>query len=102
MTPEESSVVLEVGLKPSDRRKVHLSRTAGDAKAAGSVRTPEPVILEIDAKRARVDGLVIMQAGKTVFLTDAVPATYLRKIENLPAEGERAGPTGESPDGSSD
>src|SRR5579863_3445259 len=76
VTIEEAPVVLEVGLKPSDRRKVHLSRTAHDAKAAGSVRTPEPVILEIDAKRARADGLVIMQAGKTVFLTDAVPANY--------------------------
>ncbi|MCI4317522.1 MAG: RNA 2'-phosphotransferase [Thermoplasmata archaeon] len=79
VTPEEVTIVLEVGLKPSDRRKVHLSRTAGDAKAAGMVRTPEPVILAIDTVRARADGVVIMKAGKTVFLTDQVPAIYLSR-----------------------
>ena len=82
VTPDEATIVLEVGLKPSDRRKVHLSKTAADARAAGSVRTPEPVILAIDAKRARAEGIVIMQAGKTVYLADQVPATFLsRKAE---------------------
>ena len=82
VTSEEATIVLEVGLKPSDRKKVHLSKTAEDARAAGSVRTPEPVILEIDARRARDAGLVIMQAGKTVFLTDQVPAEFLRRLES--------------------
>ena len=81
MTEEEASIVLEVGLKPSDRKKVHLSKTAGDAHAAGAVRTPEPVILEVDAKRAREDGLVIMKAGKTVYLVDRVPPEYLKRSE---------------------
>ncbi|HLN51851.1 MAG: RNA 2'-phosphotransferase [Thermoplasmata archaeon] len=81
VTPEEATIVLEVGLKPTDRRKVHLSKTAADAVAAGKVRTPEPVILEIDARRGRETGLVIMQAGKTVFLVDRVPADLLRRAE---------------------
>jgi putative RNA 2'-phosphotransferase len=81
VTPDEVTIVLEVGLKPSDRRKVHLSRTARDAHAAGAVRTPEPVILEVDASRAREAGIVIMQAGKTVFLVDQVPAEYLKRFE---------------------
>lgn len=79
VTPDEAGIVLEVGLKPSDRRKVHLSKTAEDARAAGAVRTPEPIILEVDAKRARQEGLVIMKAGKSVYLVDQVPATYLRR-----------------------
>jgi putative RNA 2'-phosphotransferase len=82
VTNEEATIVLEVGLKPSDRKKVHLSKTAEDARAAGAVRTPEPVILEIDARRARDAGLVIMQAGKTVYLTDQVPAEYLKRLES--------------------
>ncbi|HZY70894.1 MAG TPA: RNA 2'-phosphotransferase [Thermoplasmata archaeon] len=82
VTPEEAALVLEVGLKPSDRKKVHLSRTAADARAAGSVRTPEPVILAVDAKTARSRGLVIMQAGKTVFLVDQVPPEYLTRHES--------------------
>ena len=79
VTPEEASIVLEVGLKPSDRKKVHLSKTAADARAAGKVRTPEPVILEIDTRKAQGQGIVIMQAGKTVYLTDQVPAEVLRR-----------------------
>ncbi len=88
VTLEETPIVLEVGLKPTDRRKVHLSRTAADARAAGSVRTPEPVILVVDARRARGDGIVIMQAGKTVFLVDAVPAAYLSRLEPAPTAPE--------------
>ncbi len=84
VTPEEVTVVLEVGLKPTDRRKVHLSKTAQDARAAGSVRTPNPVILAIDAKAARARGVVIKQAGKTVYLVDQVPAEYLRQLPPEP------------------
>jgi putative RNA 2'-phosphotransferase len=82
VTPEEATIVLEVGLKPSDRKKVHLSKTAAAARAAGKVRTPEPVILEVDARKAQSDGIVIMQAGKTVYLVDQVPAELLKRSED--------------------
>ncbi len=85
VTADEAAIVLEVGLKPSDRKKVHLSRTAEDARAAGSVRTPEPIILEIDAARARDTGLVIKKAGKTVYLVDQVPPEFLSRLESPPA-----------------
>jgi len=86
VTPEEAAIVLEVGLKPSDRKKVHLSKTAADAQAAGRVRTPEPVILAVDTQKARGGGLVIMRAGKTVYLVDQVPAEYLSRHDMPPAE----------------
>lgn len=85
VTPEEAAIVLEVGLKPTDRKRVHLSKTAEDARAAGSVRTPDPVILEVDTQRARTGGLVIMRAGKTVFLVDRVPAEYLSRHAGTPS-----------------
>ncbi len=94
VTGEEAAIVLEVGLKPSDRKMVHLSRTAGDAHTAGSVRTPTPVILEVDVLKAQGAGIVIMQAGKTVFLTESVPAEFLRRIES-PAAPD--GPAEEPP-----
>jgi len=89
VTPDEVAIVLEVGLKPSDRRKVHLSKTASDARAAGKVRTPDPIILEVDTRRARDAGIVIMQAGKTVYLVDQVPAELLTRSEETerPPEG---------------
>ena len=89
VTAEEAGIVLEVGLKPSDRRKVHLSKTAEDARSAGSVRTPEPIVLEVDAKRAREDGLVIGKAGKTVYVVERVPAEYLKRLDTpAPTEPE--------------
>lgn len=80
-TPEEADIILETGLKPSDRKLVHLSRTYKDAVVAGSVRTESPVILEVDAKKAVEDGIVIQRAGKTVFLVEEVPACYLKRAE---------------------
>jgi len=80
-TPEEADIILETGLKPSDRKQVHLSKTYDDARKAGLVRTDGPIILEIDAQRAISDGLVIGRAGRTVYLVQEVPAEYLRKAE---------------------
>lgn len=80
-TNEEVDIILETGLKPVDRKMVHLSKTADDAKTAGLHRVENPVIIEIDAKKAIEKGLVIMQAGKTVYLTKDVPAEYLKKLE---------------------
>lgn len=80
-TPEEVDIVLETGLKPSDRKKVHLSKTYENANDAGKVRTPAPVILEIDATRAIASGLVIQKAGKTVFLADNVPPEFIGRAE---------------------
>ncbi len=80
-TTEEINIILETGLKPVDRKMVHLSKTIHDAKTAGSHRVENPVIIEIDAKKAIENGLVIMQAGKTVYVAKDVPAEYLRKLE---------------------
>jgi len=89
VTVDEAAIVLEVGLRPSDRRKVHLSKTALDAVAAGKVRTPEPIVLEVDARRAQEEGIVIMRAGKTVYLVDRIPAELLRRTET-PADNSAA------------
>ena len=86
-TPEEADILLETGLKPSDRKMVHLSKTYNDALSAGKVRTGEPIILEIDAKRAIDEGIVIGQAGRTVFLAPEIPSECLKKAD-APVEEE--------------
>ena len=45
------------------------------------MRSKEPVILAVDTRKARDGGLVILRAGKTVFLVDRVPAEYLSPAE---------------------
>ena len=80
-TEEEVDIILETGIKPSDRKRVHLSRTVGDAVNAGRVRTEAPVILEVDVKLASDDGIVIQKAGKTVYLAEEIAPKYLKRIE---------------------
>ena len=86
-TQEEADIVLETGLKPSDRKMVHLSKTYQDAVNAGKVRTEQPIILEIDAQSAIESGIVIQQAGRTVFLAPEMPAEFLSRAEE-PCEEE--------------
>ena len=80
-TEEEVDIILETGIKPSDRKRVHLSRTVGDAVNAGRVRTETPVILEVDVKSATDDGVVIQKAGKTVYLAEEIDRKYLKRID---------------------
>lgn len=80
-TREGVDILLETGLKPTDRKKVHLSKTYEDAEIAGKLRVADPVILSVDAKSAIENGIVIQRAGTTVYLTNEVPAQFLKKAE---------------------
>ena len=80
-TDEEVDIILETGIKPSDRKRVHLSKTIGDAVNAGRVRTDSPVILEVDVTQATEDDVVIQKAGKTVYLAEEIGPQYLKRIE---------------------
>jgi len=79
--------ILENGITRQDRKMVHLSGTYEAAMAAGRVRTREPIILEVDAEGAIDSGLIIMRAGKFVYLTDAIPPEFLALVKkNLDEE----------------
>lgn len=80
-TAEEIDILLETGLKPADRKKVHLSRTKKDAEIAGKFRVDNPVIIQIDSKKATGDDVVIKKAGKTVFIVEELAPEYLSKAE---------------------
>jgi putative RNA 2'-phosphotransferase len=81
VTDEEIDIILEGGLHPIDRKKVHLSGTIEKAIEAGKVRTESPLILKIDGKKAKKAGLKIYQAGKDVFITDAIDAKFISKVK---------------------
>ncbi len=76
-TPEESELLLESGLFPSDRAMVHLSLTYRDALRAGSVRVDDPVILVIDTGVCMDMGSDIGRAARTVYLCRNVPPEAL-------------------------
>lgn len=80
-TEEEVDILLETGIRPSDRKKVHLSKTFEDAEVAGKHRVETPIILSVDARKAIDEGIVIQRAGKTVYVTDLIPPGFIKKKE---------------------
>jgi putative RNA 2'-phosphotransferase len=85
VTEEEIDIILEGGLNPIDRKYVHLSGSIEKAIEAGKVRTEEPLILRIDGKKAKENGVMIYHAGKDVYVTERIEATYLSKAEVPPS-----------------
>jgi len=81
VTEEEADIIVEGGLHPTDRKKVHLSGSVEKAIEAGKVRTDEPLILKIDGKKANKDGLKIYHAGTDVYITQEIDAKYISKID---------------------
>jgi putative RNA 2'-phosphotransferase len=100
VTEEEIDIILEGGLNPIDRKSVHLSGSMEKAIEAGKVRTEEPLILRIDGKKTREDGVRIYHAGKDVYVTERIDAKYISKADNVqPASKteEAVAPSEESP-----
>ena len=81
VTEEEAEIIIEGGLHPTDRKKVHLSGSIEKAIEAGRVRTDDPLILKIDGKKAKKDGLKIYHAGKDVYITDGIDAKYISEVK---------------------
>ncbi len=85
-TEEEFHLLMEAGLRPADRKMVHLSATYEAALEAGRVRSQAPIVLEVDAKSAREAGVVIHKAGKTVYTAKEVPGDFLQRSDRVEEE----------------
>jgi len=81
VTEEEADMIIEGGLHPIDRKKVHLSGSIEKAIEAGKVRTNNPLILKIDGKKAKKAGIKIYRAGNDVYITDNIDAKYISKVK---------------------
>jgi len=79
-TPEAAAKILKTGIKPMKRKWVHLSPTIEIAKQIALRRTNKPAIIEIDAEKARKDGIKIYKATEQVFLCHEIPPKYLKRI----------------------
>jgi len=86
VTEEELDIILEQGLLPTDRSKVHLSGSKTKAMEAGKIRVDNPVILQIDVKKAMEDGIAINKAGTDVYVVDRVDAKYLSRMDETEEE----------------
>ena len=86
-TPEELDIILEAGIRPSDRKWVHLSRTYEDAYEAGSHRVENPIILEVTTDKVLTAGEAIYRASHRVYITKLVTPDSLKVVQkNLDGE----------------
>ncbi len=76
--PEVLPNIRAEGLKPMRRHYVHLSPDPETASLVGGRRSETPVIIEVRAGQAHADGLVFYRGNDQVWLSDPIPARYLR------------------------
>ncbi|AGI47218.1 RNA:NAD 2'-phosphotransferase [Thermoplasmatales archaeon BRNA1] len=87
VSEEEGDIIMETGIRPTDRAMVHLSATYRDAVNAGRAHLDDPLILEVDTEACAEAGHPIGRAAKTVYLCDMVPADCVYEAEP-PDSGE--------------
>jgi putative RNA 2'-phosphotransferase len=68
--------ILAEGLRPGQRRHVHLSADRATATEVGA-RHGRPVVLDVDAGAMHKSGIVFHRSANGVWLTDAVAPQYL-------------------------
>ncbi|MDG1949559.1 MAG: RNA 2'-phosphotransferase [bacterium] len=72
--------ILKDGLQPRNRIHVHLSKDVETATSVGK-RHGAPILLEIDARRMRADGIPLMESKNGVVLAKEVPPRYIKRLE---------------------
>ena len=70
----------EKGLLPRNRQYVHLSQDIETAENVGKRHDDKPVVLVIDSKRAWDDGIKFYIGNEKVWLADAIPSKYIRRM----------------------
>jgi putative RNA 2'-phosphotransferase len=75
--------IMKIGLQKMKRHHVHLSKDVATATKVGS-RRGKPVILEIDAQTMAAAGYQFFISDNGVYLTDEVPAFYIRRTDGQP------------------
>lgn len=83
---EELDDVLEGGLHPTDRKKLHLSGTWDNAYSAGRVRMDRPIVLAVDAAAAVANNVPIRRAGHQVYVAEDIDAEFLSVADEPPSE----------------
>ena len=79
--PEVSAQILSEGLKPVDRKMVHLSATVDNALEVGRSHTENPVVLVVDAKLAKEKGVKILRASDRVYLAQSIPPECIKPLK---------------------
>src|SRR5580692_1624846 len=71
--------IMAAGLKKGKRHHVHLSKDTETARRVGS-RRGKPVILQVDAGKMYGQGFKFFMSANGVWLTESVPAVFLKRL----------------------
>ena len=72
--------IQQVGLLPMNRQYVHLSTNVETAIQVGLRKDNRPLLLEINAKEAYMDGVVFYQGNEQVWLVDKLSSKYVQNL----------------------
>lgn len=72
--------IMQEGLLPMSRQYVHLSSDRETAMQVGRRHDSRPVLLAVDAAAARAAGIHFYIGNEKVWLSDPVPAEFLKVI----------------------
>lgn len=79
---ENMHKILSEGLKSQMRQYVHLSSDVTIATDVGKRKDKSPILLIIDALAAFKDGIKFYIGNQTVWLSDYIPAKYIKILKN--------------------
>ncbi len=71
--------IMKYGLLPMKRKEVHMCETQHEAIEVGRRHCSDPVLLEIDAKKAVASGISIRKKGK-VYTADRIPPEFIKVL----------------------
>ncbi len=92
------AAVAEHGLRPPPDQELVLAVTPEMALKLGKRRSPEPILITVQARTAHAAGLVFQGYGEGLFLTpDPLPREFVQ-TPPLPKEPERAKPKSPKPE----
>jgi putative RNA 2'-phosphotransferase len=75
---DRAKLIMISGIKSKLRAYVHLSKDVATAINVGNRHKGKLVILEIDGKQMKKDGLKIYESENGVILTNVVPSNYIK------------------------
>jgi len=76
-SPQAWADIQQSGLRPMGRQYVHLSIDVATAEQVGRRKSATPVILVVEAKRARAAGARFWRGNDSVWLADCVPSSVI-------------------------
>lgn len=74
-----AAIILEEGIKPMQRQRVHLSTSPSTALSIGARHDKKAVLISVDAENASTNGIPFYVGNDTTWLADFIPPQYVSR-----------------------